>query len=164
MHNPHSTRRQAGFTLVELLIVAIILAILAAIIIPQFASTTVDGSDSIVASTSAAGQYRASAISPHTLGSGQYFVGAHYFQGDDDVLVLATDTAIPGITYGSARFDTLSGSASLSFPSMSFGTSLVGGMAFTEPAAVPEPSTLVLWSLGAVGLVGLGWRRRKQAA
>ena len=31
-------------------------------------------------------------------------------------------------------------------------------------AAVPEPSTLVLWSLGAVALVGLGWRRRKRAA
>lgn len=31
-------------------------------------------------------------------------------------------------------------------------------------AAVPEPSTLVLWSLGAVTFVGLGWRRRKQAA
>mgnify|MGYP003723175131 FL=1 len=29
---------------------------------------------------------------------------------------------------------------------------------------IPEPSTLVLWSLGAVTLVGLGWRRRKRAA
>ena len=38
---------------------------------------------------------------------------------------------------------------------------------FFEPAtqaAIPEPSTLVLWSLGAVGLAGLGWRRRKRAA
>jgi len=33
---------QSGFTLVELLIVAIILAILAAIVVPQFASSTVD--------------------------------------------------------------------------------------------------------------------------
>ena len=38
--------RQSGFTLVELLIVAIILAILAAIIIPQFASTTTDAQES----------------------------------------------------------------------------------------------------------------------
>lgn len=46
MQSSNSARRQAGFTLVELLIVAIILAILAAIIIPQFASTTVDAQES----------------------------------------------------------------------------------------------------------------------
>lgn len=46
MQSSHSARRQSGFTLVELLIVAIILAILAAIIIPQFASTTGDAQES----------------------------------------------------------------------------------------------------------------------
>ena len=46
MGSEQSTRRQSGFTLVELLIVAIILAILAAIIIPQFASTTTDAQES----------------------------------------------------------------------------------------------------------------------
>jgi general secretion pathway protein G len=45
-----STKKQAGFTLVELLIVAIILAILAAIIIPQFASTTVDAQEAALRS------------------------------------------------------------------------------------------------------------------
>jgi prepilin-type N-terminal cleavage/methylation domain-containing protein len=49
-----SKRLQSGFTLVELLIVAIILAILAAIIIPQFASTTVDAQESALRANSAA--------------------------------------------------------------------------------------------------------------
>ena len=39
-------QKQSGFTLVELLIVAIILAILAAIVVPQFASTTTDAQES----------------------------------------------------------------------------------------------------------------------
>lgn len=43
-------KKQSGFTLVELLIVAIILAILAAIIVPQFASTTVDAQEAALRS------------------------------------------------------------------------------------------------------------------
>ena len=46
MLSSKSAPRQSGFTLVELLIVAIILAILAAIIVPQFASTTSDAQES----------------------------------------------------------------------------------------------------------------------
>jgi len=49
-----ATRKQSGFTLVELLIVAIILAILAAIIIPQFASTTVDAQEAALRSNTSA--------------------------------------------------------------------------------------------------------------
>jgi prepilin-type N-terminal cleavage/methylation domain-containing protein len=45
MITSQSSAKQSGFTLVELLIVAIILAILAAIIIPQFASTTTDAQE-----------------------------------------------------------------------------------------------------------------------
>lgn len=46
MDTARFAKKQSGFTLVELLIVAIILAILAAIIIPQFASTTTDAQES----------------------------------------------------------------------------------------------------------------------
>lgn len=49
-----STRRNRGFTLVELLIVAIILAILAAIVVPQFASTTNDAEESALRANLAA--------------------------------------------------------------------------------------------------------------
>jgi len=42
MCNCTSNPRQRGFTLVELLIVVIILSILAAIVVPQFASSTTD--------------------------------------------------------------------------------------------------------------------------
>ena len=54
MLNVRSKRKQSGFTLVELLIVAIILAILAAIIIPQFASTTVDAQESALRANASA--------------------------------------------------------------------------------------------------------------
>lgn len=49
-----TAKQQTGFTLVELLIVAIILAILAAIIVPQFADTTNDAQESALRANLAA--------------------------------------------------------------------------------------------------------------
>lgn len=46
MSLPAHAKRHAGFTLVELLIVVIILAILAAIVIPQFSNATTDTQES----------------------------------------------------------------------------------------------------------------------
>ena len=54
MNKQSQTARHAGFTLVELLIVAIILAILAAIVVPQFASTTTDAQESALKANLAA--------------------------------------------------------------------------------------------------------------
>jgi len=54
MNRTTANTRQTGFTLVELLIVAIILAILAAIVVPQFASTTTDAQESALRSNLAA--------------------------------------------------------------------------------------------------------------
>ena len=47
-------RKTGGFTLVELLIVAILLAILAAIVVPQFASTTTEAEESALRANLAA--------------------------------------------------------------------------------------------------------------
>lgn len=40
----------------------------------------------------------------------------------------------------------------------------VDDIRFVNARVVPEPTTLTLWSLGAVALFGLGWRRRKRVA
>ena len=85
--------KQAGFTLVELLIVAIILAILAAIVVPQFASSTSDAQDSALRSNLAGIR---SAIDLYTQQHGGTFPGA----------VASTGGACAGGTAGSGALDT----------------------------------------------------------
>lgn len=85
--------RQAGFTLVELLIVAIILAILAAIVVPQFASSTDDAAAAALR-TNLSGIR--SAIDLYTQQHGGSFPGA----------VLSTGGTCTGGTAGSGAADT----------------------------------------------------------
>jgi len=66
-------RKQDGFTLVELLIVAIILAILAAIVVPQFANSTAGANDSALRSNLAGIR---SAIDLYAQQHGSTFPGA----------------------------------------------------------------------------------------
>jgi general secretion pathway protein G len=84
--------KQAGFTLVELLIVAIILAILAAIVVPQFASSTSDATDSALRSNLAGIR---GAIDLYTQQHGNTFPGA----------VAASGGACAGGTAGSGAAD-----------------------------------------------------------
>ena len=45
------------------------------------------------------------------------------------------------------------------------GTLALDNLVLTQtPSAVPEPSTLTLLGIGSLGLLGYGWKRRKQAA
>lgn len=86
-------RDQAGFTLVELLIVAIILAILAAIVVPQFTAATDDAVDSALKSNLAGIR---SAIDLYTQQHGGTFPGA----------VAATGGVCTGGTAGTGAADT----------------------------------------------------------
>lgn len=92
-HKMHAAGREAGFTLVELLIVAIILAILAAIVVPQFASSTDDAAAAALRSNLAGIR---SAIDLYTQQHGGTFPGA----------VASTGGTCTGGTAGSGALDT----------------------------------------------------------
>lgn len=87
-----SRANQGGFTLVELLIVAIILAILAAIVVPQFANSTAGANDSALRSNLAGIR---SAIDLYTQQHGGTYPGA----------VASTGGACAGGTAGTGAAD-----------------------------------------------------------
>jgi len=157
--------KQAGFTLVELLIVAIILAILAAIVVPQFASTTVDAQEAALKSNLSAirgavslyrqqhGEYPAALTSVAGACTGTAGTGAlEVRQALVDQLVLYTD----------ANGEACSRADGGTFP---FGPYLddsdipanpVTGSNAVEiiPAANPAAGDLAMAGTGA----GLGWK------
>src|SRR5262249_41409501 len=44
------------------------------------------------------------------------------------------------------------------------GRSVYQGYTISEPAAAPEPASLTLLGIGAVALLGYGWRRRREGS
>ena len=56
------------------------------------------------------------------------------------------DNYLPGVDFFSAVHDPTN--------------TLYQNLAVADPAPVPEPSTLAIATLGALGLIGYGWRRR----
>jgi len=70
----------------------------------------------------------------------------------------------PGL--GPPSFPPRLASASIQGGGATGGTGASGTVVAAAPAATaaPEPSSLTLLGLGALGLLGYGWRKRKQAA
>jgi prepilin-type N-terminal cleavage/methylation domain-containing protein len=112
-------RAQAGFTLVELLIVVIIIAVLAAIIVPQFSSATVDAKEAALDANLARvrsaielyhaqhnGAYPGSAATTGaTCASGSAGTGAaHSSQALIDAMVMYSDVTGKTCSVGDATF------------------------------------------------------------
>lgn len=129
------------------------------------ASTTITTANSTpVASTSAEGNWRFTAISPLALGVGAYVVGATYMAGQADFLRIdTTASTMPGVTFDESRGDFAS---TLVMPISTnpfandgyFGPNLSLG----ERAVVPEPGTFLLVGAGLAGLASIAWRHRQR--
>jgi MYXO-CTERM domain-containing protein len=73
------------------------------------------------------------------------------------------DAAFNDPTYSSGRFTLADGSHSITIFAVE--NPYGGGSGVLRASVVPEPSTLIIWSLlGALGIAVGWWRRRRRAA
>jgi hypothetical protein len=126
-----------------------------------------DATGNLLASTSVAagtvapirGDYRYATIPDLPLTAGNiYYVGSvNGMDNDPFMLDPSSFLPAPGITYLSRRFENSGGG--LVFPDLAGGggnTGFFGGnFLFVDSAATPEPSTLLMFSSGVMGLAGL---------
>ena len=159
MKNNWSIKKQIqkGFTLVELLIVVIILAILAAIVVPQFASTTDDAKVASLDSTLA--NIRSSIDLYYQQHSSRY-PGA-YSESDGTTLTTTDPTRIAAFKAQLSLYTDANGKTSTSkTTTYKYGPYLKKAELPANP--ITTVSTLVTVNTGTLGLTGGatpgGWR------
>ncbi len=130
------------------------------------ASTTITSSSTPVSSVSGEGQWLFNTLStPVTLQAGTYVIGANYNDDSTDLIRAKTDSPITasGVTYIKSLYVLNTG---FSIPTenvdYSYNSYFGPNLEATSAASVPEPGTLVLASMGFLGLAGCHWLRKKR--